>query len=146
MKALRPLLDYLAPLGVLPATQQDRRGAVEELLVRYRDYLLTERGLTAGTVRGYVDAVRPFVASRLRGDALDLDAVTAADVIVCTHGVSGPIGRVGDSAGPGTLHYAALMPAPISSANRQTGRAGGDEHDKRTDTPEHRTKGIVLAG
>ena len=39
-------------------------GPVEELLGRYRDYLLGERGLTAGTARGYVDCVRPFVATR----------------------------------------------------------------------------------
>ena len=53
---------------------------MEELLGRYRDYLLGERGLTAGTVRGYVDCVRPFVATRLRGDVLDLAGMTAAEV------------------------------------------------------------------
>ena len=45
-----------------------RRGPVEELLGRYRGYLVGERGLTPGTARGYVDCVRPFVATRLRGD------------------------------------------------------------------------------
>jgi integrase/recombinase XerD len=80
VKALRPLLDYLAPLGVLPAPPEVPLGPVEELLGRYRDYLLAERGLTAGTVRGYVDAVRPFVVGRLRGDALDMAGVSAADV------------------------------------------------------------------
>jgi hypothetical protein len=80
VKALRPLLDYLAPLGVLPVPQEVRLDAVEELLCRYRDYLFGERGLTAGTVRGYVDCVRPFVAGRARGDVLDLAGVTAADV------------------------------------------------------------------
>lgn len=78
--ALRPLLDFLAPLGVLPAPPQVRLGPVEELLGRYGDYLLGERGLTAGTARGYVDCVRPFVTSRLRGDVLDLAGVKAADV------------------------------------------------------------------
>ena len=43
---------------------------VEALLGRYRRYLAVERGLTAGTVRGYVDVVRPFLAeSRRRGRA-----------------------------------------------------------------------------
>ena len=79
-RALAPLLDYLAPLGVLPAASEVRLGPVEELLGRYGDYLLIERGLTAGTVRGYVDCVRPFVAGRLRGDVLDLAGVTAGDV------------------------------------------------------------------
>ena len=80
VKALRPLLDYLAPLGVLPVAREVALGPVDELLGRYHDYLLVERGLTAGTVRGYVDAVRPFVAGRLRGDVLDLSGVTAANV------------------------------------------------------------------
>ena len=53
---------------------------MEELLDRYRAYLLGERGLTAGTARGYVDCVRPFVASRVRGEELDLAGMTAADV------------------------------------------------------------------
>jgi integrase len=81
MKALRPLLDYLAPLGVLPVEEEVPPGPVEELLGRYRDYLLGERGLAGGTARGYVDLVRPFVASRLRGEVLDLVGITAADVI-----------------------------------------------------------------
>lgn len=80
VKALRPLLDYLAPLGVLPPPEQVPVGPVEELLGRYRDYLLAERGLTAGTVRGYLDAVRPFVADRRRGEGIEWVGVTAADV------------------------------------------------------------------
>src|SRR5215831_14799782 len=77
---MRPLLEYLAPLGVLPAPAEVRPDVVEELLGRYRDYLLVERGLTAGTVRGYVDFVRPFVATRLRGEVLDLAGMKAADI------------------------------------------------------------------
>ena len=80
VKALRPLLDFLAPLGVLPVPLEARPDAVEELLGRYGDYLLGERGLTAGTVRGYVDCVRPFVVTRARGEVLDLAGVSAADV------------------------------------------------------------------
>jgi integrase/recombinase XerD len=53
---------------------------VEELLGRYRVWLLGERGVTPGTARGYVDCVRPFVATRVRGDALELTGLTAADV------------------------------------------------------------------
>jgi len=80
VKALQPLLDYLAPLGVLPVPLEVRPDAVEGLLGRYGDDLLGERGLTAGTVRGYVDCVRPFVVTRARGEVLDLAGVTAADV------------------------------------------------------------------
>jgi len=80
VKAVRPLLNYLAPLGVLPVEEDDPPGLVEELLARYRDYLIRERGLTAGTARGYLDFVRPFVAARARGDVLDLAGITAAAV------------------------------------------------------------------
>lgn len=80
MKALRPLLDYLAPLGVLPVEEEAPPSPVEELLGRYHDYLVGERGLTEGTARGYVDFVRPFVTTRVRGDVLGLAGITAADV------------------------------------------------------------------
>ncbi len=80
VRALRPLLDFLAPLGVLPVASLVPPGPVEGLLVRYRDYLVGERGLTQGTARGYVDLVRPFVATRAHGDVLDLTGITAADV------------------------------------------------------------------
>ena len=81
VKALQPLLDYLAPLGVLPAPEEVPPTPVEELLARYRGWLLQERGLTRGSARGYVDCVRPFVATRAHGDALDLADVTASDVM-----------------------------------------------------------------
>lgn len=80
MRALRPLLDYLAPLGVLPVPAVILAGPVEELLGRYRDYLLVERGVTPGTARGYVDLVRAFVASRMSGEMLELASLTVAEV------------------------------------------------------------------
>jgi integrase/recombinase XerD len=80
VKALQPLMDHLAPLGVLPVPPEVPRGPVEEMLGRFREYLVGERGLTPGTARGYVDFVRPFVLTRLRGDLLDLAGVTAGDV------------------------------------------------------------------
>jgi integrase/recombinase XerD len=80
LKALRPLLEFLGPLGVLPVPQEVPPSLVEELLGRYRDYLIGERGLTSGTARGYVDFVRPFVVTRLRGGVFDFAGLTAADV------------------------------------------------------------------
>lgn len=68
IQALRPLLDYLAPLGVLPAEEEAPPSPVEELPDRYHGYLIGERGLTDGTARGYVDFVRPFVTTRVRSD------------------------------------------------------------------------------
>ena len=80
LKALQPLREYLAPLGVLPIPQEVPPDPVEELLGRYRAWLLVERGVTPGTARGYLDCVRPFVATRACGDALEFTRVTAADV------------------------------------------------------------------
>jgi len=80
-KSLVPLLGYLRGLGVTPppspAVPTD---VVEEVLDRFGSYLKAERGLAAGTICGYVAAVRPFVAGRLIGDRVDLSGVTAADV------------------------------------------------------------------
>ena len=80
VKALVPLLEYLAPLGVLPVPQEVPPDPVAELLGRYRAWLLVERGVTPGTARGYVDCVRPFVATRTSGDALEFTGLTAAEV------------------------------------------------------------------
>jgi hypothetical protein len=70
-KAMRPLLEFLAPMGVLPAERQIRLDPVEDLLSHYRGYLLTERGLAPATVAGYVRVARPFIVSRSRGELLD---------------------------------------------------------------------------
>ncbi|MGH3516653.1 MAG: tyrosine-type recombinase/integrase [Haloechinothrix sp.] len=78
--ALRPLLEHLAPLGVLPVEAPASGGPAEELLGRFQEYLLIQRCLTPGTVRGYGDWVRPFVTSRIRGEDLDLAGITAGDV------------------------------------------------------------------
>jgi integrase/recombinase XerD len=80
VKALRPLLEYLAPLGVLPIPPRVPPDPVEELLGRYRAWLLVERGVTSGTARGYVDCVRPFVATRVRSAGIEFTGLTAADV------------------------------------------------------------------
>lgn len=95
-KAMRPLLDFLAPLGVLPDPEEIPLGPVDVLLNRYEHYLCTERGLTPATVHGYVRVVRPFVQGRCRGDRLDLAALTAADVT--GYVLASCPGRAGDSA------------------------------------------------
>ena len=122
-KAVQPLLDYLAPLGVLPVAEQVPIGPAEELLGRYREYLLAERGLTTGTVRGYVDAVRPFVASRLRGEVLDLAGVTAADVTgfvlgACPGRAPGPAKLIVCALRSllGWLHLIGVVPVSLAAA------------------------------
>ncbi len=41
---------------------------------------MVERGLSAGTVRGYVDVVRPFLAGRVSAEGVDLERLGPADV------------------------------------------------------------------
>lgn len=70
-KALVPFIDYLRDLGLAPAAPTVPLSPTEELLARYGRYLLDTRGLAATSARGYVDMVRPFVATRIVDDALD---------------------------------------------------------------------------
>ena len=80
-KALKPLLEYLRQAGAapLPVTVAAVTPA-DALLERFRSYLTSERGLTAGTAWNYVHLVRPFVAGRQGADAVDLDGLTAGGV------------------------------------------------------------------
>lgn len=80
LKALGPLLEYLRGLGVIPPVSPAQLTPAEELLERYRGYLLTERGLTAETAHGYINLVRPFVSDRVHDDGLDRERVTAAEI------------------------------------------------------------------
>ncbi len=80
-KAMRPLLDFLSPLGVLPPKPPIPRDPVEDLLVGYGEYLRAERGLSPATVDCYVYFARSFIVTRFRGDQLDLAGLTAVDVI-----------------------------------------------------------------
>src|SRR6266508_4644362 len=81
VKALAPLRAYLRGRGVvLPTPVLVAAKPVDELLERYRRYLLGERGLAMGTVRGYVDIVRPFLAGRVAADGSGLARLGAGDV------------------------------------------------------------------
>jgi len=76
------VLGYLRGLGAVPAQEPQALTAAGELLEQYRRYLTVERGLTAGTARGYVDIVRPFVESRVSPvGAVDLWDLSPADVL-----------------------------------------------------------------
>jgi integrase/recombinase XerD len=60
-RALVPRLDYLRGLGVVPNSPVEMSSAVELLLADYRDYLVRERGLAAGTVRLREQVARLFL-------------------------------------------------------------------------------------
>lgn len=79
-KALVPLLEFLRRTGAAPeAPPPAPPGPVDELLGRYRHYLVTERGLSPETAADYAAKVRSFLSGRLPGGA-GLAGVTAAGV------------------------------------------------------------------
>jgi site-specific recombinase XerD len=68
-----------------PVAPRDR---AEELLERYRCYLLGERGLQVKVARGYLDVVRPFVARCAAAGSADPGRLTAGDVTAFLTGES----------------------------------------------------------
>jgi integrase len=123
-QGLAPLLGYLREAGAAPRPVAPVAVTpTEALLERYRGYLLGERGLTAATVRGYVDRVRPFVAAHVGSDGLGLGGLTAAQV-------SGYVLGAVRERGPGSakllvtalrsllrfLHVAGEIPTALASA------------------------------
>ncbi|MGH8327503.1 MAG: site-specific integrase [Steroidobacteraceae bacterium] len=81
-RGLAPLLAYLRGLGAVPAPSPAPApaGEVEDLLARFRRYLITERGVEERTARDYSDGVRPFLNERASSMGLDLAELNAADV------------------------------------------------------------------
>ena len=80
-RAMRPMLEYLRRLGVVPeAPEPEPDAPLDRLLIRYRRFLTVERGLAPTTACGYLAAVRPFLAGRVTPTGLDLAELTAADI------------------------------------------------------------------
>jgi hypothetical protein len=97
VKALQPLLAFLAPADLLPDEVVEPATPVEELLARYRNYLITERALTPhGTLlRGLPATVRGDPAEQRRTRARR-DHRGRRDRLRAG-GLSGPGGRVGEA-------------------------------------------------
>ena len=82
LKGVAPLLAHLDRAGVLPVSAPSAAPTpAEELIERYRVYLVEERGLAAGTVTSYVDVAGLFLATRPPVPGLGLGTLTAAEVI-----------------------------------------------------------------
>ena len=74
------LLDVLRGLGVVAAEEPARADSpAQVVLASFERYLLAERALATGTVRGYVSHARRFLRGLPCGG--ELAGVTAADVI-----------------------------------------------------------------
>ena len=74
IRGMSPLLDHLRSLGAVPAPGAGApTGPIEALIDAYQRYLLAERGLSAATVRNYVQVARLFLSHReMATGALDL--------------------------------------------------------------------------
>jgi integrase/recombinase XerD len=83
VKALQPILASLREQGLSVMVPPTIPGPVDAAVADYREYLIRERGLARATVREYVDAVRPFILSRLTADhrALHWESLDAAVVM-----------------------------------------------------------------
>ena len=84
IRAVRPVLEYLQRFEFVPRQAPDAvLDSVDVMLDRFWRYLTVERALAAVTARTYLDMARPFVQGRLsaNGNALDLEGLTAADII-----------------------------------------------------------------
>ena len=97
-RALGPLVGYLRGLGVIPKLAASADSPVDRLLVEYRDYLLRERGLTAGSVAHLERVARLFLAERTEPLEGALGGLSASEVTGFVVAQCGPGGRSGASA------------------------------------------------
>jgi site-specific recombinase XerD len=78
---LTRVVDHLVGCGAVPAPQPRSPGTpAEELVERYRSYLVSERSLAASTARGYVRVARLLLSRLSSTDGLELGELTAAEV------------------------------------------------------------------
>lgn len=81
MRGMSPLLEYLRSEGIAPTPPTvGPLTPGEVLLAGYRDYLVSERGLAASTVRNYLDIARLFVSRRSTATGLRLGDLSAGEV------------------------------------------------------------------
>jgi integrase/recombinase XerD len=85
-RSLRPIVRYLEQAGVvsLPPAVMAEPTELDRLVHDYREYLLRERGLTAGSVRRYGDIARRFLRSRVgdNGNPMQLSAGDATAFVL----------------------------------------------------------------
>ena len=74
-RSLRPILSYLVSIGAIEWPHDTDRHPACPLLQRYVEYLTTERGLTAASVRHYVTTAARFLVGQA-----DVRRLTAAHV------------------------------------------------------------------
>lgn len=81
MRGMAPLLNYLREAGVVQVAQAAPLTPLDELLGRYRSWMVQERGLAATTVLRYENTARRFLQEQASvGEAFDPAALTGVDV------------------------------------------------------------------
>jgi site-specific recombinase XerD len=81
LRGLTPLLAYLRGLGLAPAVVEPAPvGPLDELVERYRRYLVMERGLVAATVRYYIADARAFLVDWVDASGSRLREISASEV------------------------------------------------------------------
>ncbi len=81
MRAVAPLVDYLVGVGAVPAWERRVPSTPAGLLIEdYKRYLHEERGLSASTVRNYVDVAGAFLLCVSGADGIDIRALSAGAV------------------------------------------------------------------
>jgi integrase/recombinase XerD len=80
-KALGPILGYLRGLGLVPAAETPVEDDPAQIILnRFRQFLITERGLATVTADRYIDCLRPFLDRRMTAGELNLGGLTPVDV------------------------------------------------------------------
>jgi integrase/recombinase XerD len=78
--AVEPVLRYLRKLGAAPPPVAPSETPVDLFVREYTDHLARERGLTAGTIRGYGRFARRFITARPRANWLKWERLEPADI------------------------------------------------------------------
>jgi site-specific recombinase XerD len=81
MRAMVPLLSFLREAGVIPVAESAPLTPLDELLGRYRSWMVQERGLAALTVLRYESTARRFLREQaLVDEVFEPAALTGVDV------------------------------------------------------------------
>src|SRR5438552_3994560 len=80
--SFEPLFGFLRALGVMPPEPAATPTAIDELLCDYRNHLTNDRGLTATTVRRYMNFALRFLSARAlqTGSDTGVEGLTSSDV------------------------------------------------------------------
>jgi site-specific recombinase XerD len=80
VRGLGRLLEFFEQQGVV-VTPVAAGGPVEQLLERYRRWLVEERGLAEATIVRYMKLARVFLTRRTAGSVSDLEKLTGTDIV-----------------------------------------------------------------